>query len=211
MSAEVLRLWSPRATRGHVLAFLGEPQAGLAEIEQTLAWSEAARYPAVRSECLWRRSEALAFAGRAGEATEAAEQAVAIATGIRHAACTAAALRGLGIAWDTAGKPDRAEEAFRDSLTAAAGNPFFAAWASARLAACLARQGRPEDAASHVRAALSAGTPLTRYEARWAHAELLAARGEDQACRAAATQALHAAQDGGYLILLPRLRELAGL
>ncbi|MGH3258926.1 MAG: hypothetical protein ACRDOU_26600, partial [Streptosporangiaceae bacterium] len=143
MPAEVLRWWSPRATRGHVLTFLGEPEAGLAEIEQALAWAEAARYPAVRSECLWRHSEAHAFAGRAGEAAEAAEQAAAIATGIRHAACTAAALRGLGIAWDTAGKPDRAEEAFRDSLTAAAGNPFFAAWASARLGACLARQGRP--------------------------------------------------------------------
>jgi DNA-binding SARP family transcriptional activator len=211
MPAEVFGLWSPRATRGHVLAFLGEPEAGLAEIEQALARAEAARYPAVRSECLWRRSEALAFAGRAGEAAEAAEQAVAIATGIRHAACTAAALRGLGIAWDTAGKPDRAEEAFRDSLTAAAGNPFFAAWVSARLGACLARQGRPGDAASHVRAALSAGTPLTRYEARWAHAELLVARGEDKACRAAATASLHAAEEGGYLILLPRLRELAGL
>ena len=209
--AEVFWLWSPRATRGHVLAFLGEPQAGLAEIEATLAWAEAARYPAVRSECLWRRSEALAFAGRAGEAAESAEQALVIATGIRHAACIAAALRGLGIAWETAGKPDRAEEAFRHSVRAAEANPFFAAWASARLGACLARQGRPLEAAPHVRAALSAGPPLTRYEARWAHAELLAARGEDQACRAAATQALHAAEDGGYLILLPRLRELAGL
>ncbi|HEX5295773.1 MAG TPA: tetratricopeptide repeat protein, partial [Streptosporangiaceae bacterium] len=185
-------------------------QAGLAEIEATLAWAEAARYPAVRSECLWRRSEVLAFAGQAGEAAESAEQALAIATGIRHAACTAAALRGLGIAWETAGKPARAEEAFKDSLTAAEGNPFFAAWASARLGACLARQGHPLEAAPHVRAALSAGPPLTRHEARWAHAELLAARGEDQDCRTAATQALHEAEDGGYLILLPRLRELAG-
>jgi DNA-binding SARP family transcriptional activator len=210
LPAEVLRLWSPRATHGHVLAFLGDPQAGLAEIEATLAWAEAARYPAVRSECLWRRSEALAFAGFAGEAAASAEQALAIATRIGHAACTAAALRGLGIAWETAGKPDRAEEAFRHSVRAAEANPFFAAWASARLGACLARQGRPLEAAPHVQAALSAGPPLTRYEARWAHAELLAARGEDEACRAAATQALHAAESGGYLILLPRLRELAG-
>jgi len=211
LPAEVLRLWSPRATRGHVLALLGDPQAGLAEIEATLAWAEAARYPAVQSECLWRRSEALAFAGSASEAAASAEQALAIATRIGHAACTAAALRGLGIAWETAGKPDRAEEAFRHSVRAAEANPFFAAWASARLGACLARQGRPLEAAPHVQAALSAGPPLTRHEARWAHAELLAARGEDEACRAAATQALHAAESGGYLILLPRLRELAGL
>ncbi|HEU5417406.1 MAG TPA: BTAD domain-containing putative transcriptional regulator [Streptosporangiaceae bacterium] len=207
---EVLWLWSPRATRGHVLAFLGEPQAGLTEIEATFAWAQAARYPVVQSECLWRRSEALAFAGRAGEAAESAEQALAIATGIRHAACTAAALRGLGIAWETAGKPDRAEDAFRQSVRAAEANPFFGAWASARLGACLARQGRPLEAAPHVRAALSAGPPLTRYEARWAHAELLAAQDDDQACHAAA-DALRAAEKGGYLILLPRLRELAGL
>jgi DNA-binding SARP family transcriptional activator/tetratricopeptide (TPR) repeat protein len=207
---EVLRLWSPRATRGHVLALLGGPQAGLAEIEETLGWVEAAGYPAMHSECLWRRSEALAFAGRADEAAESAEQALAIATRLRHAACTAAALRGLGIAWDVAGDADRAEQAFRRSLRAAEGNPFFAAWASARLGACLARQGRAEDAAPHVRAALSAGPPLTRYEARWAHAELLAAGGEGKACRSAAAEALRAAQDGGYLILVPRLRELAG-
>ena len=211
VSAEVLRLWSPRATRGHVLALLSEPEAGLAEIAEALGWAEGARYPAIVSECLWRRSEALAFTGRAGEAAESAEQALAIATRLRHAACTAAALRGLGIAWETAGKPDRAEEAFRDSLTAAEGNPFFAAWASARLGACLARQGRTQDATPHVRAALSAGPPLTRYEARWAHAELLAARGEDQACQAAAANALRVAEKGGYLILVPRLRELAGL
>ena len=209
LPAEVLRLWSPRATRGHVLAILGKPQAGLAEIEETLGWAEAARYPAIQSECLWRGSEVLAFAGRAGEAAESAEQALAIATRLRHAGCTAAALRGLGMAWDAAGVPDRAEQAFRRSLRAAEGNPFFAAWASARLGACLARQGRPQDAAPHIRAALSSGTPLTGYEARWAHAELLAARGENEACRAAAAEALQAAQDGGYLILVPRLRELA--
>jgi DNA-binding SARP family transcriptional activator/tetratricopeptide (TPR) repeat protein len=211
LPAEVLRLWSPRATRGHVLAFMGEPETGLADIGETLAWAEAHHYPAVQSECLWRRSEALAFSSRAGEAAESAEQALAIATRLRHAACTAAALRGLGIAWDAAGVPDRAEQAFRRSARAAEGNPFFAAWASARLGACLARQGRPQDAAPHVRASRSTGPPLTRYEARWAHAELLAARGEDKACRAAAAKALRAAEEGGYLILVPRLRELARL
>jgi DNA-binding SARP family transcriptional activator/tetratricopeptide (TPR) repeat protein len=210
LPAEVLRLCSPRATRGHILALLGDPVAGLAEIEEALAWAEAAHYPAMQSECLWRRSEALAFAGRAGEAVESAERALAIATGLRHAACTAGALRGLGIAWEVTGKLDQAEEAFRRSLRAAEGNPFFAAWESARLGACLAREGRSQDAAAYVRAALSSGTPLTQYEARWARAELLAARGEDEASRAAAGEALQSAQAGGYLILVPRLQELAG-
>jgi tetratricopeptide (TPR) repeat protein len=192
--AEMLRFWSPGATLGHVLAFLGEAQAG---------------YPALECECLWRRSEALSFLGHTGQAIESAQQAALIAARIEHAACLASSLRGLGIAWDAAGRPDLAEAAFRRSLHAAAGNGFFAAWASARLGACLARQGRPQDAAEHVRAAMAGGTPLTCYEARWAHAELLAARGDDQACRAAATGSLRAAEDGGYLILVPRLRELA--
>jgi tetratricopeptide (TPR) repeat protein len=206
--AEV-RLWSPQATRGHVLALLAEPEAGLAEITEALTWARAHSYPAMASECLWRRSEALAFAGRPDEAAEAAEEALAIATRIGHAACTAGALRGLGIAWETAGKTDQAEVAFRGSLESAEGNPFFAAWASARLGACLARQGRPREAEPHVQAALSTGTPLTRYEARWAHAELLAARGNDQACRTQAADALRAAREGGCLVLVPHLRELA--
>ena len=209
MPAEMLRLWSPQATRGHVLALLAEPEAGLAEIAEALTWARARRYPAVASECLWRRSEALAFAGRAGQAAEAAEEALAIATRIGHAACTAGALRGLGIAWETAGKTDQAEAAFRRSLESAEGNPFFAAWASARLGACLARQGRPREAEPHVQAALSTGTPLTRYEARWAHAELLAARGDDQACRTQAADALRVAREGGCLVLVPHLQELA--
>ena len=206
---EMLRLWSPRATRGHALAFLAQAQAGLEEIDETLAWARAARYLAAQSSCLWHRSEALAFLGRADEAAESAQEALTIATRIRHAEWTAASLRGLGIALEEAGKLDRAECAFRRSLRASAGEPLFAAWASARLGACLARQGRPQDAAAHVQAALTSGTPLTRYEARWAHAELLAARGEEEARRAAATEALRAVQAGGYLILVPRLRELA--
>ncbi len=207
--AEMLRLWSPRATRGHALAFLAHAQAGLAEIDETLARARAARHLAVQSECLWHRSEALAILGRAGEAAEAAQEAVGIATCIRHAEWTAASLRGLGIAWEAAGMPDRAESAYRRSLRAAEGRPLFTAWASARLGACLARQGHPQDAAAHVDAAIRRGTPLTAYEARWAGAELLAARGDAGACRAAAADALRAAKDGGYLILVPRLRVLA--
>jgi hypothetical protein len=57
---------------------------------------------------------------------------------------------------------------------------------------------------------MTGGTPLTRHEARWAQAELLAATGDARA-RQAAASALRAAEAGGYLILVPRLRELAGV
>ena len=207
---EVLRLWSPRATRGHALAFLGQAAEGLAEIDETLAWAHAARHRAVETECLWRRSEALAILGRASEAIKSAEEAAGIAARIGHTEWTAAAHRGLGIACEAAGLPGRAESAYRRSLQAAEGIPFFQAWAAARLGACLARQGRTQDAAPHVHAALAGGTPLTRYEARWARAELLAGRGEGEACRGAAVAALEQARRGGYLLLVPRLRELAG-
>jgi len=150
-----------------------------------------------------------AAAGDGGQIIEAAEQAAGIATRIGHAEWTAAAHRGLGIACEAAGLPDRAESAYRRSLEAAANMPFFRAWAAARLGATLARRGRPDEAAPHVRASLEAGTPLTRHEARWAHAELLASQGDEQAGRLAAETALDQAQDDGYLILVPRLRELA--
>ena len=206
---EVLRLWNPRATRGHALALLGQAADGLTEIDEALARARAARHPAVEAECLWHRAEALAALGRAAEAIEAAEQAAGIAARIGHAEWTAAAHRGLGIACETAGLPGRAESAYRRSLQAAGGIPLFRAWAATRLGALLARQGRPGEAAPHVQAALETGTPLTHHEARWAHAELLASQGDGQACRVAAAAALDQARRDGYLILVPRLRELA--
>ena len=207
---EVLRLWSPRATRGHALAFLGQATDGLMEIEETLARARAARHPAIEAECLWHRAEALAALGQGAEAIGSAEQAAGIAARIGHAEWTAAAHRGLGIACEAAGLPGRAESAYRRSLEAAQGSPLFRAWAAARLGAFLARQGRPGEAAPHVQAALEGGTPLIHHEARWAHAELLASQGDGEACRRAAAAALDQAQDDGYLILVPRLCELAG-
>ncbi len=210
ISGETHRLWSPRATRGHALALLGQGEAGLAEIDEELARARAAGHLTIEAECLWHRGEALAFLGRADEATATARQALAIAVRIGHAEWTAASLRGLGVAWEAAGRLDRAASALRRSLRAAAGEPVFAAWAQGRLGACLARQGRPQDAVVHVYAAMRRGTPLTRHEARWASAEWLAARGENAACHAAAASALKSARDGGYLVLVPRLAELAG-
>ena len=206
---EALRLWSPRATRGHALSFLGRAEDGLPEIEETLARTRALGHPAVEAECLWHRAEALAALGRAAEAIEAAEQAAGIAARIGHAEWTATAHRGLGIACEAAGLAGRAEAAYRRSLEAADGIPFFRAWAAARLGAFLARQGRPGEAAPHVQAALEGGTPLTRHEARWAYAELLASQGDDETCRVTAVAALDQAQASGYLVLVPRLRELA--
>ena len=206
---EVLRLWSPRATLGHALAVIGRAADGLTEIEETLAWARAARHPAVEAECLWHRAETLTALGQAARAIESAEESARIAARIGHAEWAAAAQRGLGIACEATSLPGRAESAYRGSLQAAEGIPLFRAWAAARLGALLARQGRPAEAAPHVQAALAGGTPLTLHEARWADAELLASQGNDEACRATAAAALDQARDDGYLILVPRLRDLA--
>lgn len=207
--AETLRLWNPRATRGHALVLLGEPAAGLAEIDTALAWARAIDHPVMHSSCLWHRSEALAALGRPVEAVDAAEAGLVIARRIGHAEWTAASLRGLGVAWQAAGDLDRAETAFRAALDAGRAIPLFAGWASARLGLVLVGQGRPTDAEPLVNTALHEGTPLARHEARWAHAELLHAR-HDPTASAAANAALAAARADGYRALMPQLAALAG-
>ncbi len=207
---EVLRLWNPRATRGHALALLGRADEGLAEIEEALAQARAARHPAIEAECLWRRAEALAVLERADEAIESASESGRIAGRIGHAEWAAAAQRGLGIACEAAGLADRAESAYHGSLEAAESIPFFRAWAAGRLGALLARHGQPREAAPHVQTALTARIPLTSHEARWAHAELLASQGDVETSRQIAEIARQGAEAAGYLILVPRLAELAG-
>lgn len=205
---EMLRLWNPRALRGHALVFMAEPAAGLAEIDKAMAWARAAEHPAVHSSCLWHRSEALAALGRHAEAVDNAHAALVIARRIGHVELTAAALRGLGVAWQAAGDLDRAEAAFRDSLHTAEPAPLFAAWAAARLGLVLVSQNRVTDAGPFIDTALHRGAPLTRHEASWAQAEHLHAR-RDDAGPAAAAMALKAAHENGYLALAPRLAELA--
>lgn len=209
LPAETLRLWNPRATRGHSLVFLGEPLAGLVAIDTALTWARAIGQPVMHSECLWHRSEALSALGRHNEALEAAQSALAIARRIGHAEATAASLRGLGIAWQSAGDLQRAETALRDGYHASQTIPLFAGWASARLGGVLVAQGRFDEAEPLIDTALRTGAPLVRHEARWARAELLHAR-RDRAAPAAATAALAAARTAGYQALVPPLAALAG-
>lgn len=205
---ETLWLWNPSATHGHVLTFLGQPAAGLAEIDAVLNRARDADQPAIHSECLWHRSEALTELGRVEEAVEAARAGLAIAQRIGHAECTAAALRALGIAAQATGDLVGAETAFRDALRVGHAVPLFGGWASARLGVVLVCQGRIAEAQPLIGAALAQTAPLVRHEARWAHAELLHACG-DPGARAASAAALTAARDAGYQALIPRLTLLA--
>ncbi len=207
-AGEVLRLCNPRAALGHALVFMAEPIAGLAEIDEALAWARAVGHPVVQSASLWRRSEALAALGHHADAVDSAQAALDIASRIEHAECTTAALRGLGISWQAAGSLERAEDAFRGSLRTASALPLFASWATARLGLVLVAQGRLTEAEPLIESVLDHSSPLTRHEARWAQAELLHARGDDTAPEVADT-AMKAARASRYLALVPRLAELA--
>jgi DNA-binding SARP family transcriptional activator/tetratricopeptide (TPR) repeat protein len=206
---ETPRLWNPRATLGHALVFLDEPEAGLAEIDTALSWACTVDDPIMRSSCLWHRSEALIALERHAEAAQSARAALAIARRIEHAEWTSASLRALGIARHAAGDLDGAEAALRDALRTGGMIPLFAGWASARLGLVLVGQGRLADAWPLIHTALHHAVPLARHEARWAHAEFLHARHDPTAPQIAAS-ALAAARTDGYRALLPRLGGLAG-
>jgi DNA-binding SARP family transcriptional activator/tetratricopeptide (TPR) repeat protein len=94
-AGELLRVGTPRSTRGHALVFLARPDEGLADVEDALALSRALGH--VEGECyaLWHRAEALAALGRADEAVVTAAQGLEIAERIHHREWTAACLRGL--------------------------------------------------------------------------------------------------------------------
>ncbi len=86
--------------------------------------------------------------------------------------------------------------------------PLFATWAAARLASCLVRAGRLEEA----EAALGRGrpdlAPLGAFEARLAEAELRAARGDDDVLEFAEAAA-RIAEDGGHVVSAIRLRAIS--
>jgi len=133
-----------------------------------------------------------------------------VARAVAHRGWTATAWRALGIALQAQGRLDEAGAAFGRSATVAGESlTLFASWAAARCALVGVALGRLEDAARAVDRALATGPPLGHYEARLAQVELAAARGADDTAALAAA-ARHAAEAGGHLASVPRLRVLAG-
>ncbi|HVW35002.1 MAG TPA: tetratricopeptide repeat protein, partial [Acidimicrobiia bacterium] len=143
------------------------------------------------------------------EARADAGEALAIAEGIGHRGWTATAWRALGIVAQTEGDLDRAEEAFGHSLDRSSDLPLFASWAAARLALIQVARGDAGAAEAMTLRALSVGPSLGHYEARWARAELAAARGEPDG-PAIIRDALARAEAGGHQVSVRRLRQLVG-
>jgi len=208
-SGELMRVGTPRSTRGHALVFMGRPGEGLTDVEQSLELARSLGHAEGESYALWHRAEALAALGRAEQAVESASAALGIAERIGHREWTAAALRGLGIASEAAGDLAAAEATHRRGLGAAEGIPLFVGWAAARLAICLVGLGRLEEAEPLVERALRTGPPLSGYEARLAEAGLRAAQ-RDPRAGAVAAEAAQVAERGGHLASAAVLAWLAG-
>ncbi len=86
--------------------------------------------------------------------------------------------------------------------------PLYASMVAARLAMVLIARGDLQAAEPLVARALAEAFPSNRPEAELARAELAAARGAADAA-AIAREALALAEQVGYTVIVPRLRQLA--
>ena len=118
-SGELLRVVTPRSTRGHGLVFLARPGEGLAEASAALALARDLDAPANQAYALWHRSEALSGLDRVDEAEADAQEALRIAGDLGHRGWTATAHRARGIALTARGELDEAAAAFAASAATA--------------------------------------------------------------------------------------------
>lgn len=211
-AGNLLRVVTPRSTRGHGLVFAGSPDNGLVDADEALELARSLGSPEGQAYALWHRSEALTGCEQADQAVTAATEALAIAEHIGHRGWTATALLALGIAHHALGDLDAAEDDLRRSLATSENLPLFASWAHAKLGQVLVALDRLDEADQHIQQALTVGPPLGHYEARLARCQLAAARRETDARKLIVEAADWAARGGHHasLKLLLSLRDTAG-
>jgi tetratricopeptide (TPR) repeat protein len=206
-SGDLMRLVTPRSTRGHGLVLLGRAADGLADADDALEVARTLGHPEGQAYALWHRGEALAVLGRSEQALAAGTEALAIAASIGHRGWTATSWRTIGLAEQSAGEYAAALHAYERSLAAAEHLDLFTCWAAARAALMHLQLGRTGPAAALVSRALVTGPALGRHEARWADAVLAVCRGEDRR-RSVIEHAIAEAVRGGALVYLPALEAL---
>ncbi len=207
-AGDLLRVVTPRSTRGHALVFAARPDLAVTDATEALELARTLGHPEYQSYVLWHRSEALAALGRHDEARANAEEALAIAQAIDHRGWTATGLLALGVAMQAAEELGGAEDAFARSLALSEHLSLFASWASARIATIRIARRDLSAAEPFVVRALREGPGLAQFEARLARAELAAARDEPDAV-VIARDALARAEAGGHLASVARLTALA--
>ncbi len=203
-SGDLLRVVTPRSTRGHGLVFAARPEEGLTQTSAALDLARNLGYAEGEAMVLWHHAETLVACGQPEEGLEAAQEGVALARRINHRGWTAATLCGLGLCRHALDDLDAATSAFQECLAISEHLAPFRSWACARMALATLVRGDLEEASHHVDEALAAGWGLTLYEARWAQCELAVRRGDNEA-GTLVDQALELAVSGGHLSSAARL------
>jgi DNA-binding SARP family transcriptional activator/DNA-binding transcriptional ArsR family regulator len=179
-TGDLLRVVTPLAMRGLILAVIGRPEEGLLEIEKAL---ETARITGQHDLAflLWAKSEALSAMGRPTEAIEIAEAAHNLACKMQHREFMAGTLVGLGLARQLTGDIEGAEVSFRRAVEEALNAPIVSWFAKSRLASLLVLRGDLASAEVLAHDLLEASLPIFHYEASLALAEIALIRGDPEA------------------------------
>lgn len=210
-NGNLLKVVTPRSTRGHGLMFAGRPEEGLVDTGAALELARTLGYAEGEAMVLWHQAEVLAGCGRPDESLAAAEAGRDLALRIGHRGWTATTSLAMGLAHAALGNRAGAIAAFHESLRASGEHlVMFRCWGRARLALVLIDQDRLDEAATHVDQALASGPGLARYEARLARCELGVRRGDDDV-GALIEEALALAVKGGHVVTASRLKQLGEL
>lgn len=207
-AGQLLRVITPRSTRGHALAFADRAEEGLADVEAASHLAEALGHVEGQAYAAWHRSEILTALGRVDDAAAAAATALATASRIGHRGWTATAHLARGSAFAASGDDEAAVDAFRSALELSESLPLFQGWAAARLARLELRRGRLADAAPLVELATRRSPPLGAYETRLAEVELLLAQ-DDPSAGEQLRRAETLARSGGHVASARMLSSLA--
>ena len=205
-SGNLLRVVTPRSTRGHGLLFSGRAQEGLIETSSALELSRSLGYAEGEAMVLWHHSEVLLGCNRPEAALAAADAGVILARRLGHRGWTSMTVCAQGLARAALGDLDGATSSYEETLRTSEHLIMFTSWAHSRLAQALLAQGDVEAAARHVEAA-QAGPGLQQYEARLALCELAVRRGDEDASDLV-DEAIRSADMGGHAVSAERLREL---
>jgi hypothetical protein len=99
----LLRVVTPRSTRGHALAFADRPVDGLRDFDAALELARGLGHIEGQAYALWHRSEILVALGRVDDARATANEADRLARTLGHRGWTVTAQRALGLAAAAAG------------------------------------------------------------------------------------------------------------